>query len=200
MIPDRIKHPFDTHGPTKEQRLLIEEGNKMERKRRVEAEALFIAQNNMDPSDKEVSTTELDVNEFDIEKRVEAHEDLTKRLDKHLRETQGMLKGNDYKTATYVRKINLLTRKDFGLDTEGYKEYLENLKEIEKAKKKEEEEVPDEDTEGFLYPSKVRYYQSFQEYSNKFILFYSYTKKFPERSLQDYCDHGKIIQLLFCSE
>jgi len=38
------------------------------------------------------------------------------------------LKGNDLRYNVYLNKIHKLTRMDLGLDVEGYKDYVHNLK------------------------------------------------------------------------
>lgn len=52
---------------------------------------------------------------------------MSKRLKQH-RETNSFLKGNDLRYNLYISKMQKLCRKDLGLDVEGYKNYLNNIK------------------------------------------------------------------------
>ena len=65
--------------------------------------------------------------EMDIFERVKTFEELQKRFQKH-RQEKRHLKGNDLRYNIYLKKMHKLTRKDLGLDIEGYKDYVNNLK------------------------------------------------------------------------
>jgi hypothetical protein len=60
---------------------------------------------------------------------------ISKKLDKYMTEKFHLFKGNDLKYNNYVRKIQKLSMKQ-SLDLEGYKDYIENLKNISDSKNK----------------------------------------------------------------
>jgi hypothetical protein len=50
-------------------------------------------------------------------------------METHRKQT-AHLKGNDLRFNIYMRKMNKLTRNEMGLDIEGYKDYVNNLKQF----------------------------------------------------------------------
>jgi hypothetical protein len=60
---------------------------------------------------------------------------ISKKLDIYMTEKFHLFKGNDLKYNNYVRKIQKLSMKQ-SLDLEGYKDYIENLKNISDTKNK----------------------------------------------------------------
>ncbi len=58
-------------------------------------------------------------------------EELSKRLENHRKENM-FLKGNDLRHNVYLKKMNKLMRMDMGLDVEAYKDFLNNMKFLEK--------------------------------------------------------------------
>jgi hypothetical protein len=78
-----------------------------------------------------IKTDDISSEEADIFTRVEKFKELSKRFEKH-REEQWQLKGNDLRYNVYMNKIKKLARLDLGLDLEGYKDYVNNLKEFAK--------------------------------------------------------------------
>ena len=76
---------------------------------------------------KDIKTDDMESEEVDIFERVAKFEELQRRRDKH-RKDKMMLKGNDLKYNVYLNKMNKMTRMDLGLDIEGYKDYVQNLK------------------------------------------------------------------------
>ena len=60
---------------------------------------------------------------------------VSKKLDKYMDEKFHLFKGNDLRYNNYIRKIQKLSMKQ-SLDIEGYKDYIENLKNISDTKNK----------------------------------------------------------------
>ena len=75
----------------------------------------------------EAKTEEIESEEVDIFERKQKFEELLRRIEKHRKE-KFLLRGNDLRYNTYMRKLNKLTRMDLGLDIEAYKNYINNLK------------------------------------------------------------------------
>jgi hypothetical protein len=81
-----------------------------------------------------IKTDDIESEEADIFQRVEKFNELNKRFEKHRKE-QWQLKGNDLRYNIYLKKMQKLTRMELGLDVEGYKDYVNNLKEFAKYDK-----------------------------------------------------------------
>ena len=77
----------------------------------------------------EAKTTDIESDEADVFERKHKFEELLKRLERHRRETLH-LRGNDLRFNIYMRKLQKLTRNHLGLDLEGYKDYVNNLKQF----------------------------------------------------------------------
>lgn len=109
--------------------MLQEEINRVERKKRVQAEAyatLGAAAAQQDDIEA-MKTDDMASEDIDIFDRVKTFEELQKRFAKHRKE-KGHLKGNDLRYNIYLSKMSKLMRKDLGLDVEAYKDYVNNLK------------------------------------------------------------------------
>ena len=108
--------------------MLTSEINRVERKRRIQAEAMANFGEGMHEKDIElIKTDDMESEEMDIFERVKTFEELQKRFKKHQKE-KGHLRGNDLRYNIYLKKMHKLTRRDLGLDVEGYKDYVNNLK------------------------------------------------------------------------
>jgi hypothetical protein len=59
----------------------------------------------------QLDTTDIEANDSDIESRLESFAEISRRLRLHLDDMGEACKGSDYKTAAYVRKLNLLAKK-----------------------------------------------------------------------------------------
>jgi hypothetical protein len=75
----------------------------------------------------EIKTDDIESEEADIFDRVKKFDELNKRFENHRKEN-GKLKGNDLRYNIYLKKMQKLVRMDLGLDVEGYKDYVNNLK------------------------------------------------------------------------
>lgn len=119
----------------KYKQMLQEQFNLIERKRRVQREAMEGLGEGKHAQDIElVKTDDFDSEEGDIFERVNKFEELQRRLNAHRKEKMS-LRGNDLRYNVYLRKLNKLTRKDLGLDVEAYKDYVNNLKVMAKYSK-----------------------------------------------------------------
>ena len=78
-----------------------------------------------------VKTDDIESEEGDIFERQKKFQELEKRFAKH-RQEQRQLKGNDLRYNVYLKKMNKLTRMELGLDVEGYKDYVNNIKQFAK--------------------------------------------------------------------
>lgn len=108
--------------------MLQEQFNLIERKRRIQTEAMQNLGEGQYAQDIElVKTDDIESEEGDIFERVKKFEELQKRLETHRKEKMH-LRGNDLRYNVYLRKLNKLTRMDLGLDVEAYKDYVNNLK------------------------------------------------------------------------
>lgn len=82
-----------------------------------------------------VKTTDIESDEPNILDRDLKFEELNRRFQAHREYSLDILKGNDYKFNTYLRKMNKLANSKFGgIDVEGYRDYLNNLLEFKKIK------------------------------------------------------------------
>jgi hypothetical protein len=114
---------------------LQEEMNIIERKRRLNTEALAAGGTNLDAAsvadelDAE-DTDGMESDEADIFERKRKFEKLLKRFEKHREQNALVLRGNDLRYNVYLKKLNKYARKDLGLDIAGYKDYVNNLKEF----------------------------------------------------------------------
>jgi len=104
---------------------LQEHMNLVERKKRIQLEAM----ENLGEDKQELSlmkTDDIDSEEMDVFERVSNFKELQQRFEQH--KTMNMsLRGNDLRFNVYLKKMNKLTRKDLGLDIEGYKDYVNHL-------------------------------------------------------------------------
>lgn len=102
--------------------------NLVERKSRAQAEAMANLGEGANEVDLElVKTDDIESEEGDIFERTNKFKELEKRFARHRKE-QRQLKGNDLRYNVYLKKLNKLTRMDLGLDVEGYKDYVNNVK------------------------------------------------------------------------
>ena len=111
---------------------LQEQMTLIERKRRVQAEALANLGENAASAVaqlEEAKTDDIESEEVDIFERKNKFEELLRRISRHRKET-AHLRGNDLRYNVYMRKLNKLTRLDLGLDLEAYKDYINNLKQF----------------------------------------------------------------------
>ncbi len=92
--------------------LLQEEMHKIHKKVLIENEALERAESRAEV--KRINTTDIEVNDPDAESRVKSFTELSKRLKEHLADMGDLTKGSDYRTAQYLRKMDLLAKK--GID------------------------------------------------------------------------------------
>lgn len=118
------------HEKYKYHQMLQEEMNMIERRKRIQAEAVAhfgVGANEQDIS--LVKTDDFDSEEADIFQRVKTFKELRQRFEKHLAEKRN-LRGNDLRYNVYLKKMNKLTRTDIGLDVEAYKDFCNNLKEF----------------------------------------------------------------------
>ena len=123
------------HSKYRYRQMLQEQFNIVERKRRVQAEAMANLGEGQYQQDIElIQTDDFDSEEGDIFERVKQFEELQRRLDTHRKDNR-KLRGNDLRYNVYLKKMNKLTRKDLGLDVEAYKDYVNNLKIFAKYKK-----------------------------------------------------------------
>ena len=112
--------------------LLQEQMNIVERQRRIQKEAMEGLGEGKYQQDLEViKTDDIESEEADIFERVKKFEELNKRFEKHRKE-QWALRGNDLRYNIYLKKMQKLMRMDMGLDVEGYKDFVNNLKEFAK--------------------------------------------------------------------
>ena len=74
-----------------------------------------------------MKTDDIASEEADVFERKNKFEELNKRFEKHRKE-QWKLKGNDLRYNVYLNKMQKLVRMDVGLDVEGFKDYVNNLK------------------------------------------------------------------------
>lgn len=58
-----------------------------------------------------METTDIEPNDSDAESRLESFSEISERLKSHLEDMGDIAKGSDYKTAMYLRKLNLLAKK-----------------------------------------------------------------------------------------
>ena len=105
--------------------MLQDEMNIVERKRRIQAEAMANFGGSVDIG--LIKTDDIESEEADIMDRVSKFKELKRRLDEH-RKMSSNLRGNDLRYNVYIKKMQKLTRKDLGLDVEAYKDYCNNLK------------------------------------------------------------------------
>ena len=116
-------------------RLLQGEINAVERRKRIQDEAMAnLGEGKYADDISLIKTDDMESEEIDIFERVKKFDELKKRFDKH-RASQRHLRGNDLRYNIYLKKINKLTRMDLGLDVEGYKDYINNLKVFAKYNK-----------------------------------------------------------------
>ena len=108
--------------------------NIVERKRRLQAEALSGAHAAMVPHEAATNdsigheTDGENSEEADIFERKARFERLHRKYTALQKEKGLLLKGNDLRSNIYLRKMEKLARKDLGLDIIGYKDYTNNLK------------------------------------------------------------------------
>jgi len=108
--------------------MLQEQMNLVERKSRAQAEAMENLGAGAQELDLElVKTDDIESEEGDIFERAKKFKELERRFARHRKE-QRQLKGNDLRYNVYLKKLNKLTRMDLGLDVEGYKDYINNIK------------------------------------------------------------------------
>ena len=125
---DMTEKPLLQAEELKYKALLAAEMNRVERKRRIQAEAMAnLGTGNHEQDIELVKTDDMESEEMDIFERVKTFEELQRRFQKHRKE-KGHLRGNDLRYNIYLKKMNKLTRKDLGLDVEAYKDYVNNLK------------------------------------------------------------------------
>ena len=105
--------------------------NIVERKKRIQQDALLAMgeDGGLLPSLQEVETDEIESEDPDIFERSKKFEELQKRLSIHRKE-KAHLRGNDLRYNVYLKKMQKLTRQEHGLDIEGYKDYVHNLKQF----------------------------------------------------------------------
>lgn len=82
-----------------------------------------------------MNTDEINSDEGDIFSRKKNFDILSKKLDIYNKEKFHLYKGNDLRYNNYIRKIQKLSMKE-SLDIEGYKDYIENLKNLADSKNK----------------------------------------------------------------
>jgi hypothetical protein len=107
--------------------MLQEQINIVERQKRIQAEALDNLGEGKFADLDVAKTDDIESEEADVFERAIKFEELSKRFEKHRKE-QWKLKGNDLRYNIYLKKMQKLVRMDLGLDVEGYKDYVHNLK------------------------------------------------------------------------
>lgn len=85
--------------------------------------------------DEEMNTDDINSDEGEFFSRKKNFEIISKKLDIYMKEKFILFKGNDLKYNNYIRKIEKLSMKQ-SLDIEGYKDYIENLKNLSESKNK----------------------------------------------------------------
>lgn len=111
---------------------LQEQMNIVERKRRLQAEAMANVHAATTPfeSQADQDTDGQESDEPDIFERKEKFEKLLKKFEEHRKQKGLILKGNDLRSNVWLKKMEKLARGDLGLDLLGYKDYINNLKEF----------------------------------------------------------------------
>eukprot|EP00831_Metopus_contortus_P007686 TRINITY_DN12936_c0_g2_i1.p1 TRINITY_DN12936_c0_g2~~TRINITY_DN12936_c0_g2_i1.p1 ORF type:complete len:435 (+),score=126.32 TRINITY_DN12936_c0_g2_i1:162-1466(+) len=115
---------------------------------------------------KDLDTSEIETDDPIIESRIESFKEISRRLKDHMETMGNATKGNDTRTNIYIRKLNLLSKKDFGLDMPAYLEHQKYIQELKEELKLCENDESQNDR--YLYPKGVRHLQSFQDYAEKF--------------------------------
>jgi len=82
-----------------------------------------------------MDTDQINSDEGEFFARKRNFEIISKKLDIYMKEKFHLYKGNDLKYNNYVRKIQKLSMKQ-SLDIEGYKDYINNLKNLSESKNK----------------------------------------------------------------
>ena len=82
-----------------------------------------------------VQTTDIDSDDPDVIERSIKFEELKRRFANHRQYSLDVMNANDFKFNNYLRKMDKLSNKKYGgIDIEGYRDYLNNLMEINKIK------------------------------------------------------------------
>lgn len=89
--------------------LLEEEKARIVKNEILEREALARAKLVADRS--QLDTTDIEANDSDAESRIESFAEISRRLTLHLEDMGEVSKGSDFRTAAYIRKLNLLAKK-----------------------------------------------------------------------------------------
>ena len=89
--------------------LLQEEKERIYKNDILEREALERGKLMADKS--QMNTTDIEANDSDVESRLESFAEISRRLRLHLDDMGELSKGSDYRTAAYLRKLNLLAKK-----------------------------------------------------------------------------------------
>lgn len=82
-----------------------------------------------------MDTDAINSDDFDFENRKRNFDIISKKLNKYYEHKFNLFKGNDLQYNNYLRKMSKLTYKG-SLDYEGYKNYVEKIKELSKSKSK----------------------------------------------------------------